>query len=144
MNRVPKPNRHPDTDHLVQCGALCWREKGSHVEILLITSRDTGRWIIPKGWPMDGKTLAEAAAQEAWEEAGIKGAIHPFPIGSYHYIKPDRANALVEVTVYSTRASQVKDKYPERKQRRRLWCSPDKAASMVDEPGLAELLSGFI
>lgn len=84
----------------IQCGALCWRENGADVEILLVTSRDTGRWVIPKGWPMIGKTLAEAAAQEAWEEAGIKGVVHLVPLGSYRYIKP-QLDTQLEVVVFS-------------------------------------------
>ena len=66
-----RPERH-------QVAALCWRMgQGGAVEILLVTSRDTGRWVIPKGWPMDGKSASAAAAREAWEEAGVKGTVRP-------------------------------------------------------------------
>ena len=67
-----------------QVGALPYRtiDKGK-VELLLITSRDTGRWLIPKGWPMTGVKDYDAAAQEAWEEAGVVGPVRRKPIGSY-------------------------------------------------------------
>ncbi|MEN9850080.1 MAG: hypothetical protein RL128_243, partial [Pseudomonadota bacterium] len=58
-----------------QYGALCWRMHRGKVEVLLITSRDTGRWVIPKGWPIDGLAPAQTAAREAWEEAGVEGDI---------------------------------------------------------------------
>lgn len=123
---VSKENH--DSKGFIQCGALCWRENGPDVEILLVTSRDTGRWVIPKGWPMVGKTLAEAAAQEAWEEAGIRGVIHPVPIGSYRYTKPEQGVEL-EVVVFSLSVTRAATKFPESKQRRRTWLSLEKAAA---------------
>lgn len=127
----------------IQCGALCWRENGPDVEILLVTSRDTGRWIIPKGWPMVNKTFAEAAAQEAWEEAGIKGVIHPIPLGSYNYIKPELGMEL-EVVVFSLNVTKTAEKFPERKQRARTWLSLEKAADLVAEAELAALIAEFV
>lgn len=71
-----------------QYGALCFRRtEGATIEVLVITSRDTGRWIIPKGWPMKRKNPYEAAAIEAWEEAGIRGAVRKKPVGRYTYLK---------------------------------------------------------
>ena len=70
-------------------GALVYRLKNDAVEFLLITSRGTGRWIIPKGWPMPGRTLAQAALREAYEEAGIRGIVETSSIGSYQYYKCD-------------------------------------------------------
>ena len=81
----------------VQVGALCWRRTGKGVRVMLITSRDTGRWIIPKGWPMRNRTEAEAAAREAWEEAGLRGDILDRSIGVYTYRKvlgPGRCDIL--------------------------------------------------
>lgn len=139
---MARKNDH-DSRSSIQCGALCWRENGPDVEMLLVTSRDTGRWVIPKGWPMAGKSFAEAAAQEAWEEAGIKGAMHPVPLGIYHYFKPEVCKEL-EVIVFSLNVTKAAEKFPESKQRRRTWLSLDKAADLVAEPELAALISGFV
>lgn len=129
---------------LVQCGALCWRENGPDIEVLLISSRDTGRWVVPKGWPMEGKTLAEAAAQEAWEEAGIKGEPHPVPLGSYRYQKAELRNSEIEVTLYSLRVDKAAKIFPERKQRKRIWLAPLVAAELVAEEDLAALIAAFV
>lgn len=126
-----------------QYAALCWRENGPDIEILLITSRDTGRWVIPRGWPMEGKTRAEAAAQEAWEEAGVKGQPHPVPVGVYQYWKPERASEI-EVTVFSLRADKAAKDFPERKQRKRKWLPAREAAALVAEGGLAEMIRSFV
>ena len=70
-----------------QFAALCYRVKDGKTRVLLVTSRGTGRWIIPKGWPMDGKTPAETAAQEAWEEAGVTGKVQDMCLGLFSYRK---------------------------------------------------------
>jgi 8-oxo-dGTP pyrophosphatase MutT (NUDIX family) len=128
-----------------QVAALCWREaaEGGGIEVLLITSRDTGRWVLPKGWPVDGLTGPEAAAREAWEEAGVTGAAPaPEPIGSFDYGKTQEAgyDLAVAVQVYKIHARDVADTYPESAERRRSWVSPAKAAAMVREPGLQDIL----
>ena len=76
--------RHPP---ILQVAALCYRRSAKGLRILLITSRDTGRWIIPKGWPMRNRSEAQAAAREAWEEAGLRGVIDERSIGFYTYSK---------------------------------------------------------
>ena len=127
----------------LQYGALCWRMHRGKVEVLLITSRDTGRWVIPKGWPMDKRSPAQAAAQEAWEEAGVQGEIAETRLGSFGYQKvlgPKRALAC-QVDVFALRVTQLGDKFPERKQRRRKWFSAEKAARKVNEPELRQLLA---
>ncbi len=128
-----------------QHAALCWRMHRGHVEVMLITSRDTGRWIIPKGWPMEGKTASEAAAQEAWEEAGVKGLIGEIALGLYAYDKlRTPLDALpCAVTVFPLRVVRVADKFPERKERRRKWFSAARAARKVDEPELRALLAAI-
>jgi 8-oxo-dGTP pyrophosphatase MutT (NUDIX family) len=63
------------SDVRTQFAALCYRVVKKKVKVLVISSRGTGRWIVPKGWPMDGKTPADAALQEAWEEAGVIGKV---------------------------------------------------------------------
>ncbi len=124
-----------------QLGAVCWRMHRGRVEVLLITSRDTGRWVIPKGWPMTDRSHAEAAAQEAWEEAGVQGEIAALPIGAFRYAKVLSAKKALdcEVTVFGLRVKGLKDQFPERKQRRRKWFAAPKAARKVQEPGLREL-----
>ena len=131
------------TETAQQNAALCWRLHRGRVQVLLITSRDTGRWVLPKGWPMAGKTAAESAAIEAWEEAGVTGAVAPgAPIGLYRYDKnrsPIDALPCV-VTVHPLRVNGLADKFPERKQRRRKWFDATKAAQKVAEPDLSRLL----
>lgn len=125
-----------------QCGALCWRMHRGRAEVLLITSRDTGRWVIPKGWPMEGLCAAEAARQEAWEEAGVEGRIALEPIGLFSYDKqrlPKDPLPCV-VSVFALRVTGLAEKYPERRERRRKWFSATKAANKVIEPELRSLL----
>lgn len=131
--------------HPEQYGAICWRMHRGKVEVLLITSRDTGRWIIPKGWPMDKRSPSEAAQQEAWEEAGVRGDIAETAIGLFNYVKlltPKRSCECV-VKVFALRVSELVDKFPERKQRRRKWFTAEKAARMVMEPELRQVLLGI-
>lgn len=127
-----------------QQAALCWRMHRGRPEVLLITSRDTGRWVIPKGWPMDGLSTADAAAREAWEEAGVEGRIQPDPVGYYSYDKLTNGKAMpCMVSVFPLRVARLADKFPERKQRRRKWFAADKAARKVAEPELRALLNSF-
>ncbi|PTQ75644.1 NUDIX hydrolase [Celeribacter persicus] len=135
--------RRPDR---VQSAALCWRKGKKGKEVLLITSRDTGRWIIPKGWPIDGLDGAGTAAQEAWEEAGVKPArVKREPVGLYHYIKKldNGLPAPVETTVYPIEVDHLEGDFPEKGQRKRSWMSPKQAAALVEEPELKDLLLGF-
>ncbi len=113
--------------------------------MLLITSRDTGRWVIPKGWPMRNRTEAEAAAREAWEEAGLRGEVGHRSLGVYTYRKvlgPKLATPCV-VRVYPLEAREVLRKFPETGQRRAKWFSPAKAARKVSEHELAALIRDF-
>ncbi|MFN3846845.1 MAG: NUDIX hydrolase [Paracoccaceae bacterium] len=128
-----------------QCGALCWRMHRQRIQVLLITSRDTGRWIIPKGWLMDGKTPADAAAVEAWEEAGVTGKVSADLLGVYAYDKiRDPHDALpCIVTVFALRVAALADKFPERGQRRRKWFNATKAARKVAEPELRGMLANL-
>lgn len=126
----------------LQTAALCLRQKGKRREVLLITSRGTGRWILPKGWPMKGKTLAEAAAREAWEEAGVRGDVSAEPVGSYFGRKmTDGGLGLrCQVYVYRVDVTGIDDDFKEAGQRRRKWVTPSRAAKMVQEPDLKALL----
>ncbi|MCM2561516.1 NUDIX hydrolase [Lutimaribacter sp. EGI FJ00015] len=126
-----------------QVAALCCKTGPDGLRVLLITSRDTGRWILPKGWPIDGLTAPEAALQEAWEEAGVKEArIEGGGIGRYDYDKRLRGGVPVpvEVQVYRVEVLRLSDTYPEVDERTRRWVSPAEAAELVDEDGLKALL----
>jgi 8-oxo-dGTP pyrophosphatase MutT (NUDIX family) len=129
----------------VQYGALCWREGNDGVEVLLITSRDTGRWVIPKGWPMPGLAPEAAAAQEAWEEAGVDGRINPCCIGRFGYQKLMSVAASVPcaVSVYGLKVSNVAKSFPEAKVRQRRWFPLKEAAGLVAEPDLSRIIEDF-
>ena len=128
-------------DRALQVGAIC-RDPGSG-QVLMITSRGTGRWIIPKGWAMRDRSLAEAALQEAWEEAGVR-AKDAREIGSYRYDKlPDHGEGPpvpVEARCFLVPVLGLAEDFPERGQRTRRWMSPSEAAMLVAEPDLAQLL----
>ena len=128
-----------------QFAALPFRRKKSEVEILLLSSLDTGRWIIPKGWPMDGKTPAEAAAIEAWEEAGIRGVVSQTCAGFYSYLKrlPDGSQTSCIVAVFPLEVRKLEKDFPEVGERRLKWFSRRKAASRVEEPDLQKIIRNF-
>ena len=132
------------TDMRTQFAALPWRVSDGKPQILLITSRDSGRWIVPKGWPMQGATPAEAAASEAWEEAGVRGTVTPVCIGFYSYDKDMGDGALpVAVAVFPVEVGKLAKRYPEMGDRRRRWFSRRKAAEKVAEPELRAIIEGF-
>lgn len=127
-----------------QFGALCYRVRNGKVQVLLITSRGTGRWIIPKGWPIDGATPAEAALQEAWEEAGVEGKVLGNAMGIYSYEKKDDGDDLpCVVAVFAVKVSGLKSNFPEAGERKRKWVSRSKAAEMLGEPELRQIVAGF-
>ena len=128
-----------------QFGALCWRRHEGEVQALLVTTRRSKRWIIPKGWPVDGATPAETAATEAWEESGVEGKARPDCLGIFSYDK-----GLVEgeevpcvVAVFPIKVKSLKSAYPESDVRKRRWFPLKKAAKLVEEPELASILAGF-
>lgn len=142
---MPLPLAAGSVPVCTQVAALCWRKVGDRVEVLLITSRDTGRWIIPKGWPMKGLSNAAAARREAFEEAGVQGEVAPKPLGQFSYVKVTDPGHGVPcgVVVFTIRVRQLRDRFPETDQRRRKWFSPERAALKVDEPELRALLRHF-
>ena len=117
-------------------------DKKGKLSVLMITSRDTGRWVMPKGWLMDGKKPWRAAEIEALEEAGAVGFISTTVIGTYRYDKrlDDGTTVRCCVTVYPMMVEKMKRSWKERKERKRQWFSPRKAARLVDEPELTTLL----
>jgi 8-oxo-dGTP pyrophosphatase MutT (NUDIX family) len=112
------------------------------VEVLLITSRETRRWVVPRGNPIAGKSPAESAAQEAFEEAGIRGVVDPEPVGRYFYRKRRRNGTLLpaEVRLFRMRVAEERDDWPEKAERERRWFAPPEAAAAVAESDLADLI----
>lgn len=128
---------------LKQVGALPVRtaENGT-LEILLVTSRDTGRWVIPKGWPSKRMTDASAASREAKQEAGVTGKIASKPTGSYRYRKIEKTSSrLIEVDVYRLAVQKERKRWPEKVQRNRAWFDLETAARRVREPRLKRLIA---
>ena len=130
---------------LQQFAALPYVEHPDGVLVLLISSRDTGRWVIPKGWPKSKLTPSGLAALEARQEAGISGDIATEPLGSYDYTK--RLHLLswarCRVEVFALRADVQALDWKEKPDRRQLWCPPRHAAALVREVGLSRLLVRF-
>ena len=130
----------------LQMAALCHRGAAHDTEVLLVTSRGSGRWIIPKGWPIRGLQASETALQEAWEEAGVRRATADNrSIGSYCYRKQLSSGLKipVETMVYSVAVEDMSDTFPESDQRERQWVSPKRAADLVHETQLKYILRAF-
>ncbi len=138
------PRRHTEP-RFTQLAALCWRKGENGPEVLLVTS-SSGRWILPKGWPIEGKSPSEAALTEAWEEGGVtRGKASRKPVGSYMAIKRTVQGDDVPCLhrVYAIKVRNVADDFPEAHRRDRAWVSPEQAARMVDEDGLRDILRSF-
>jgi len=116
--------------------------KNGQVYVLLVTSRETKRWVIPKGWPSKKLTNAKAAAREAREEAGITGKVDRKPVGTYAYRKVlPQGTRLIEVSVFPLWVKKEHKKWSEQRERTRIWCTLDEASKMVREPGLQRLFT---
>src|SRR6185295_7538716 len=121
----------------LQYAALPYRiSKGHRAEFVLVTSRETQRWIIPKGWPKNGKLPHRSAAHEAFEEAGVLGIVGKRPVGSFSYNKRLKSGRSVqcEVRVFPLKVTRQKKEWPEKQQRRVKWLSALKAAARVKDP----------
>lgn len=129
----------------LQFAALCYRVAKGAPQILLVTSRGAGHWILPKGWPMTDTDPAQVALREAWEEAGVKGTAHDQCLGLYAYRKNDKQGQPVDCVayVYPVRVKSLAGNWPEQGQRRRKWLSPAKAADRLRSPDLARLVRQF-
>ncbi len=131
--------------HPLQYGALVYRINNDKTQVMLITSRRSQRWILPKGWPIKGLKPHQAAAQEAWEEAGIRGKVSKRPCGLYTYPKelPGGKIAPCTVILFPLEARKIFGSFPEIGERRRKWISPKKAAARIANRDLARLIQKF-
>ena len=129
-------------DRLEQVAALPFRRAATGgVDILLITSRSSGRWIIPKGWLAKGSKPRHCAAREAYEEAGLRGRVGKSALGEFEYVKRlGRSAAPCRVRVFPLETTAEKRKWPEMHQRARAWFSPVEAATLVSDPGLGAIV----
>lgn len=120
------------------------RQAHGALEVLLVTSRGTGRWVAPKGWLMPGKENWEAARIEAFEEAGVEGTVLQKSIGSYHYWKASGdLGSWMRVETFAMAVTTMHQIWPEEKERERKWFGLDEAAAVIVEPELAGILEGF-
>lgn len=131
----------------MQYAALPYRfSQLAALEILLVTTRQTKRWIIPKGWPIKGLKPAESAAREAFEEAGVRGRIGMKSIGLFTYTKlldENGIHASCEVKVYPLLVKRQSKAWPESEQRLFQWVGPAKAATLIKEQGLRTIITAF-
>lgn len=127
-----------------QSAVLAWRRRKRGLRILLVTSLETRRWVLPKGNVEDGLTPRESALREAFEEAGVEGHAADRRIGAYLYRKDDsKGGGLRRVAVFPMQVSRVLDDWPEKDRRRREWMSPEAAAAAVAEKKLAKIIARF-
>ena len=128
---------------ITQYAALPFALKNGRPRVMLVTSRGSGRWIIPKGWPEKELAPHDCAAKEAYEEAGIIGKIDERPLGTYRYSKRLRSRGGVttfEVKAYLLEVERQLRDWPEKGQRETRWMAPARAARLVSEEGLVRLL----
>ncbi len=134
----------------LQYGAIPYRHVDGEIVFLMITSRRTGKWIFPKGGLIEGLAPAESAAQEAYEEAGVRGRIGAAPVGHYRAFKarpgkarPGKARRVVEtpvlVEMYPLEVAEQFDDWPEKGERKRHWATHAEARRLLSEPGLVAL-----
>jgi 8-oxo-dGTP pyrophosphatase MutT (NUDIX family) len=130
----------------LQYAALPYRSNGkSELEVMLVTSRGTQRWIIPKGWPKIGLPPHRTAEEEAYEEAGVAGKVSKKRIGSYSYDKVVKRGLTTScrVQVFPLRVTRQHKQWPEKHQRETRWYRPRDAARFVKEPSLRRLIRKF-
>ena len=128
---------------LHQAGVIAYRILDGKVRVLLMTSRDTGRWIIPKGNVHGRSTPSKTAEKEAYEEAGVRGTItSSIPLGIYSYFKKLESGEVraATVEVYLLRIKERLKKWPEKGERKLSWVTTKKAVGLVEEPGVVPLL----
>jgi 8-oxo-dGTP pyrophosphatase MutT (NUDIX family) len=126
----------------MQYAALPYRQTADDMEILLVTSLGTKRWIIPKGWPIPGRAPHASAAREALEEAGVVGKIGSDAIGTYRYDKRRKSGATIPCTVdvFPLDVSIQRKRWPEKGRREVKWFPPEEAAKTVSDPDLGDII----
>ena len=129
----------------VQYAALPWRKAEGEIQILLVTTLNTRRWIVPKGWPLAGHTPGECAALEALEEAGVLGEVAAETLGTFHYKKRRKSGEIVpcKVHVFPMEVVRQRRNWAEKKSRKSRWYSLEEARARVTEPGLRRLIGKF-
>jgi hypothetical protein len=130
-----------------QFGVVAWKAAPDGApQVLLVTSRDTGRWVVPRGNPVPGLPPHLSAAQEAYEEAGVRGPVTSLVVGGYGYRKTRRSGLGVRahVTLFALAVEEELGDWPEASERTRRWFSPAEAAEAVVEPELKALLRAFV
>jgi 8-oxo-dGTP pyrophosphatase MutT (NUDIX family) len=130
-----------------QYGALPYRvDAARNMEVMLLTSRGGGKWVIPKGWPMAGRKPHAVALTEARQEAGIKGVIGRKPIGSYHYTKSleGMETRLCECVVFPMLVTDEAETWREKAERTREWFPVERAAALVNEWALAVIIRSLL
>lgn len=128
-----------------QVAAIPVRWVDGKPEVLLITTRGRGAWIVPKGWALMDCLAAECAEREAFEEAGVTGQIEPYSLGTFEYWKKSKqGKVFFDVTAYALHVEHVVADWPERATRKRAWFPPDVAAQLTGNPGLAELIRSAV
>lgn len=133
-----------ETATRIQAAALPWRRTDGGIEIMLVTSRGRGHWLLPKGWPDRNERLHDTASREAYEEAGLKGVVAAQEFGRYFYHKRVAASAIAcEVSVFPLRVVRVTDKWKESGQRSRKWMGSSEAMEAVLQPDLRALIAAF-
>ncbi|MFN4058928.1 MAG: NUDIX hydrolase [Roseinatronobacter sp.] len=132
----------PHNAAFTQVAALCVRDGDAGADVLLVQTLRLRQWVIPKGWPMPGLSLAESAACEAWEEAGIRGNLHLEIVGYFTYSKIKKSGLPIRCRAHVFRidVTSVADEFPEGGKRVRSWQPTDRAARMVRDPELAAIL----
>jgi ADP-ribose pyrophosphatase YjhB (NUDIX family) len=120
------------------------RNPDDSLSVLLVTSRQTRRWVIPKGWPWPGREDHVAAAEEAREEAPVLGAVHAKSIGWFTYCKRRAEGSIdIRVSVFRLDVTEVLMTWPECEQRERAWFQLAEAALRIEEPELRDLIRGM-
>ena len=130
----------------VQYAALPYRQRGDgSLEVMLVTSRETRRWVIPKGWPIKGRKPHASAAREALEEAGLVGRVGKKAIGTYRYDKRLKSGNAVpcSVEVFPLEVKSQRKHWPEQKERDVRWFAPQEAADAVQETELRDIIRKF-
>jgi 8-oxo-dGTP pyrophosphatase MutT (NUDIX family) len=126
----------------VQYAALPFTRRNGRMAVMLVTSRETRRWVIPKGWPINKLSPSSAAALEAFEEAGIIGKIEQTPHCTFQYRKKlsPKKTVLCTVHAFLLEVTEELAEWPEQEVRERCWFTPEEAAKLVSEPDLRDTI----